>query len=49
MAIGRKPHLEAIQEHLRDFPVVAIVGARQVGKTTLAKQVMRAWKGSATG
>lgn len=29
---------------LQQFPVVAIVGARQVGKTTLAKQVCNTWK-----
>lgn len=30
------PHLSTLMEH---FPVVAIIGARQVGKTTLAKTV----------
>ena len=48
MAIDRKSHLEHVRRQLRDFPVVAIIGARQVGKTTLAGQVMRAWKGSPT-
>ncbi len=30
-----------VEKLLRSFPVVAIVGARQVGKTTLARQVQR--------
>lgn len=48
MPIRRSSHLEAVTRHLRDFPVVAIVGARQVGKTTLARQVVRTWKASPT-
>ena len=39
--ISRAAHLRAIQQLLRDNPIVAIVGARQVGKTTLAKQLAR--------
>lgn len=31
---------EVIRELLEDFPVVAITGARQVGKTTLAKSII---------
>ncbi|HLQ36531.1 MAG TPA: ATP-binding protein [Planctomycetota bacterium] len=30
---------------LRHHPVVAILGARQVGKTTLARQVLKSWRG----
>ena len=30
---------------LRRYPVVALVGARQVGKTTLAQDVARTWRG----
>lgn len=37
--IPRSEHLKAVQRLLRDNPVVALIGARQVGKTTLAKQV----------
>lgn len=37
--IPRSEHLKAVQRLLRDSPVVALIGARQVGKTTLAKQV----------
>ncbi len=42
MTIHRKIHVEAVNALLRQFPVVAIVGARQVGKTTLAAQVAQA-------
>jgi predicted AAA+ superfamily ATPase len=34
--LDRPNELEALDHLLRDFPVVGIVGARQVGKTTLA-------------
>ncbi len=37
-----------VRRLLRDFPVVAIVGTRQVGKTTLARQSAAAWRGSRT-
>lgn len=37
--IPRSEHLKAVQRLLRDNPVVALIGARQVGKTTLARQV----------
>lgn len=39
--IPRERHLAAAQRLLRQFPVVAILGARQVGKTTLALQLLR--------
>ena len=32
--------LQSINQGLQEFPVVALLGARQVGKTTLARQVM---------
>lgn len=35
----RTAHLAEVQLRLRDTPVVALIGARQVGKTTLARQV----------
>ena len=35
--------LAAVSEGLREAPVVALLGARQVGKTTLAQQVAKAW------
>lgn len=37
--IERPRHLERIQDLLRIHPVVALLGARQVGKTTLARQL----------
>jgi len=42
--IQRRRYLERVQGLLERFPVVAIIGARQVGKTTLARQlVARDW------
>ncbi len=43
MEIDRSWHRARIRALLRTSPVVAILGARQVGKTTLAKAVARAW------
>ena len=39
--IPRQDHLRAVQHLLRTNPVVAILGARQIGKTTLAKQIVQ--------
>jgi predicted AAA+ superfamily ATPase len=44
--IPRKRHEKAVLRLLDSFPVVAILGARQVGKTTLAQQIMKFRKGS---
>ena len=33
-----------IKELLKGFPCVALVGPRQVGKTTLAKQIQKTYK-----
>lgn len=38
--IERTAHLRALTTLLRQFPVVAILGPRQIGKTALARQVM---------
>ena len=38
--IERDRHLQALEGYLRRHPVVAIPGARQVGKTTLARQLV---------
>ena len=38
--IARTRHLEAVQRLLTRYPVVTILGARQVGKTTLARQLV---------
>ena len=35
--IERAAHLDHLQDLLRQFPVVGLIGARQVGKTTLAQ------------
>ena len=42
--IDRPQHVRNIERLLREFPVVLIVGARQVGKTTLAQQIGRLGK-----
>jgi predicted AAA+ superfamily ATPase len=39
MVIHRRRHLDRVSGLLERFPVVGIVGARQVGKTTLARQL----------
>jgi hypothetical protein len=38
--IIRDKEIQTVQELLHEFPVVGIIGARQVGKTTLARQVI---------
>ncbi|RPI11420.1 MAG: ATP-binding protein [Zetaproteobacteria bacterium] len=43
--IERKDDLAGVQSFLRRYPVVGIVGARQVGKTTLARMVAARAKG----
>ena len=45
--IHRTSHLGAVERLLRSSPVVALLGARQVGKTTLAKQLAQRRKGPA--
>ncbi len=45
--ISRDRLLSAVMESLVEAPVTALLGARQVGKTTLARQVASAWPGSA--
>ncbi|MDE0223884.1 MAG: ATP-binding protein [Gammaproteobacteria bacterium] len=44
--LDRPRLLAAASEGLHEAPVVALLGARQVGKTTLARQVADAWPGS---
>jgi len=44
-SITRKTLLESIRVRLGESPVVALLGARQVGKTTLAEQVAAVWAG----
>lgn len=46
--IARDSHIADLLRALREFPVVALLGARQVGKTTLASAVADRWKGPST-
>jgi uncharacterized protein len=46
--ITRRRHLRQLREALSWQPVVALVGARQVGKSTLARELADAWNGPAT-
>ena len=46
--ISRPDLLAAIVSGLSQVPVVALLGARQVGKTTLAEQVASEWQGPST-
>ena len=48
MTLPRPRHETRLRELLRTSPVVAILGARQVGKTTLARRIARSWPGGAT-
>ena len=43
--IERKTLLKGMRVRLAESPVVALLGARQVGKTTLAQQVAAEWAG----
>lgn len=45
--IVRPRLLDATLWRLSQLPVTALLGARQVGKTTLARQIVAAWKGPA--
>jgi hypothetical protein len=42
--IRRTEHVGRVTSLLRQFPVVAILGARQIGKTTLAGELQKHWK-----
>ncbi len=48
MQIARQHHLRRVRRLLREFPVVALLGARQVGKSTLARQIAAAHRGPTT-
>lgn len=45
--IPRQSHLTQLADKLTNFPVVAMLGPRQVGKTTLARQLAAQWSGPA--
>jgi len=46
--IERSSHLAHLRALLAEFPVVGLIGARQVGKTTLARQLAGAVEGAVT-
>ena len=48
LSIPRPRHLSRVVKLLERNPVVAILGARQVGKTTLAQFVSAQWEGDVT-
>lgn len=48
MQIARQQHLRQVKRLLREFPVVALLGARQVGKSTLARQIVASRRAPAT-
>lgn len=48
MKVRRTEQLRAVRALLRDNPVVAILGPRQVGKTTLARDLVAGWRGATT-
>ena len=42
--LKRPGEIKKVEDYLSRYPVVAIVGARQVGKTTLARAVAKRWR-----
>ena len=46
--IPRKHHLRRLTLLLREFPIVALLGPRQVGKSTLARQIVSTRRGETT-
>ena len=48
MDVPRTAHLRRLKLLLREFPVVALLGARQVGKSTLARHLAAQHRGAAT-
>ena len=44
--LSRPAHLNALCSLLEQFPVVAMIGPRQGGKTTLARQLATQWQGA---
>lgn len=43
---GRRAEIDEVATLLRRSPVVAILGPRQIGKTTLAREIARQWPGA---
>ncbi len=48
MEVVRERHLQRVELLLNEFPVVALLGARQVGKSTLARQIFKSRTGPST-
>jgi predicted AAA+ superfamily ATPase len=48
MHIPRQHHIDVVREALERSPIVAILGPRQVGKTTLAREIAALYKGGET-
>ena len=48
MDVRRRRHLRRLTLLLRESPVVALLGARQIGKSTLARQLVAARRGPTT-
>ncbi len=46
--IPRTQHLGELGKRLKNYPVVGIIGPRQIGKTTLARQLAKQHKGATT-
>lgn len=44
----KRNQTENIRLLLKQFPAVAILGARQTGKTTIAKQIQNQWRENTT-
>lgn len=44
--LERRRHLAQVEEPLVSIPCVALLGGRQVGKTTLASTIARRWQGA---
>jgi predicted AAA+ superfamily ATPase len=45
-AVPRRAHLERVKVLLRQSPIVALLGARQIGKSTLARELAAERKGA---
>ena len=43
--IDRTFHVDYLHNLLDEYPVVGLIGARQVGKTTMARQIAQQWPG----
>ncbi len=48
MEIQRTPEIESLKKRFKSYPIVAILGPRQCGKTTLSRQFSSKWPSLAT-